>query len=51
MDSTQIASNIREMSRLQLLVEVLQRVHRMHSEEDRDHYSKDVEPYLKGTSE
>jgi hypothetical protein len=30
MDSTQIASNIREMSRLQLLVEVLQRVHRTH---------------------
>lgn len=29
MDSTQIASNIREMSRLQLLVEVLQRVQRM----------------------
>jgi hypothetical protein len=29
MDSTQIASNIRSMSRLQLLVEVLQRVYRM----------------------
>lgn len=28
-DSTMIASNIREMTRLQLLVEVLQRVHRM----------------------
>ena len=29
MDSTQVASNIRTMGRLQLLVEVLQRVHRM----------------------
>ena len=28
MDSTLVASNIRELSRLQLLVEVLQRVHR-----------------------
>gem|GEM_PF-6996654 len=34
-DSNQIASNIRQMSRLQLLVEVLQRVHRMLSEIDR----------------
>jgi hypothetical protein len=34
MDSTQIASNMREMSRLQLLVEILQRVHRMLKEED-----------------
>jgi len=50
MDSTQIASNIREMSRLQLLVEVLQRVHRMLSEEDQKHYEKDFEPYLQGTS-
>jgi hypothetical protein len=50
MDSTQIASNIREMSRLQLLVEVLQRVHRMLREEDQEHYKKDFEPYLQGTS-
>jgi len=50
MDSTQIASNIREMSRLQLLVEVLQRVHRMLSEEDQEHYKKDFEAYLQGTS-
>jgi len=49
-DSTQIASNIREMSRLQLLVEVLQRVHRMLSEEDLKHYKNDFEPYLHGTS-
>ena len=50
MDSTQIASNIREMSRLQLLVEVLQRVHRMLGEEDQERYKKDFEPYLKGSS-
>jgi hypothetical protein len=50
MDSTQIASNIREMSRLQLMVEVLQRVHRMLSEEDQDHYNEVFEPYLQGSS-
>jgi hypothetical protein len=50
MDSTQIASNIREMSRLQLLVEVLQRVHRMLSEEDQSRYKKELKPYLQGTS-
>ncbi len=50
MDSTQIASNIREMSRLQLLVEVLQRVHRMLSEEDQNRHKKDFEPYLQGSS-
>ena len=49
-DSTQIASNIRETSRLQLLVEVLQRVHRMLNEEDQKNYKKDFEPYLQGTS-
>ncbi len=49
-DSTQIASNIREMSRLQLLVEVLQRAQRMLSEEDQKHYKNDFEPYLQGTS-
>ncbi len=35
MDSTQVASNIRVMGRLQLLVEVL-RVYRMLTKEDRD---------------
>ncbi len=49
-DSTQIASNIREMSRLQLLVEVLQRVQRMLIEEDQRRYKEDFEPYLKGSS-
>jgi hypothetical protein len=50
MDSTLIASNIREMSRLQLLVEVLQRVHRMLAEPDQQRYTDEFEPYLKGSS-
>ena len=49
-DSTQIASNIREMSRLQLLVEILQRTHRMLSDTDQARYQVDFEPYLSGTS-
>ena len=50
MDSTQIASNIREMSRLQLLVEVAQRVHRMLNEAEQAHYAERLAPYLRGTS-
>jgi len=50
MDSTMIASNIREMTRLQLLVEVLQRVHRMLGEEDQPQYAEALGPYLKGSS-
>ena len=50
MDSTMIASNIREMTRLQLLVEVLQRVHRMLDETDQQRYAEAFAPYLKGTS-
>jgi hypothetical protein len=50
MDSTQVASNIRHFSRLQLLVEVLQRVHRELSEADQQLYGLDFEPYLKGSS-
>ena len=38
MDSFQIASNIRQMGRVQLLVEVLQRVHRMLNEADQQRY-------------
>jgi len=48
MDSTQIASNIRSMSRLQLLVEVLQRVYRMLTGEDQGHYAEDFAPYIQG---
>ena len=50
MDSTQIASNIRRMSCLQLLVEVIQRVQRMLSETDRTGYADVLAPYLKGSS-
>lgn len=49
-DSTQIGSNIREMSRLQLLVEVLQRVHRMLSGSDKAKWAEEFVPYLKGSS-
>jgi hypothetical protein len=48
MDSTQIASNIRRMGRIQLLVTVLQRVPRMMTEEDQMHYAEALAPYLKG---
>jgi hypothetical protein len=48
MDSTQIASNIRSMSRLQLLVEVLQRVYRMLTAEDQGHYGEEFAPYIQG---
>lgn len=50
MDSTLIASNIREMTRLQLLVEVLQRVHRVLNDEDQQLYAEAFAPYLKGSS-
>jgi hypothetical protein len=50
MDSTQIASNIREMTRLQLLVEVLQRVHRMLTEADQARYAQPFAPYMRGSS-
>ena len=50
MDSTQIASNIRQMTRLQLLVEVLHRVHRMLSAADQLHYAATFAPYLQGSS-
>ena len=48
MDSTQVASNIRQMGRIQLLVTVLQRVPRMLSEEDREHYAETLAPYTQG---
>jgi hypothetical protein len=50
MDSTQIASNIRQYSRLQLLVEVLQRLHRDLSEADQQVYAAEFAAYLKGSS-
>jgi len=48
MDSTQIASNIRTMGRLQLLVEVLQRVYRMLTKEDQGQYAEEFRPYIQG---
>ena len=50
MDSSQIASNIRNMSRLHLLVEVVQRTHRMLSEIDRARFAEAFAPYLRGSS-
>jgi len=50
MDSTEIASNIRNMSRLHLLVEVIQRVHRMLDEIDRKLYADAFASYTRGTS-
>ena len=50
MDSTQIASNILEMSRLQLLVEAMQRMQRSLSEEDQQRYAETFAPYVQGHS-
>jgi hypothetical protein len=50
MDSTQIASNIRAMSRLQLLVEVLQRVYRMLKAADQTGYAEAFAPFIRGHS-
>jgi hypothetical protein len=50
MDSTQVASNIRQYSRMQLLVEVVQRVHRLLSEADQARYEAWFAPYVKGKS-
>ena len=46
-DSTQIASDIRTGSRLQLLVETLGRVERMLSESDLERYAELLGPYVK----
>lgn len=50
MDSTQVASNIRQFSRLQLLVEVLHRVYRELTEADQDRYGPDFAPYVQGSA-
>jgi hypothetical protein len=47
-DSTQIASNIRQHGRLQLLVEVLQRVPRMLNEADQARYAELLKPFMQG---
>lgn len=46
MDSTQIASNIRNYSRLQLVVEVLQRAARMLTTADQERYAAVLHPYV-----
>jgi len=50
MDTTFVSSNIRQMTRLHLLVEMLQRVHRMLSESDRQRYTTEFAPYIQGTA-
>ena len=50
MDSTQIASNIRDMNRLQLLVEACQHLYRSLAEEDQARYGEAFAPYLQGPS-
>ena len=48
MDSTMVASNIRRMGRVQLLVEVLQRVQRLLNASDQERYAADFAPYVQG---
>jgi hypothetical protein len=48
MDSVLLGSNIRQMGRLQLLVEVMQRVQRMLRETDPARYAEIFAPYLQG---
>jgi hypothetical protein len=50
MDSTQIASNILDMSRLQLLVEGLQRMWRILSEAEQNSYQEWLGEYVKGSA-
>lgn len=50
MDSTQIASNIVDASRLRLLVEAIVRMQRILSEEDQDRMEANFAPYIKGTA-
>jgi hypothetical protein len=50
MDSTMVQSNIRRMSRLQLVVEIIRRLYRMLGEEEREAYSELFGPYMKEDS-
>jgi len=50
MDRAQIASNIRQMSRIQLLAEVTQRSWRMLSDNEQRKYGVAFQPYTRGTS-
>ena len=51
MDSTQLQSNIRKMSRLQLLVEIVHRLHRMLSDEDTSRYETLFGSYVEEDSQ
>jgi len=48
MDSAQVGSNIRQMGRVQLLVELLHRAYPMLSEDDQHRYTEGFVPDLKG---
>jgi hypothetical protein len=50
MDSTQVASNILDASRLQLLVEAVQRLWRVLTEADQARYQADFAPYVQHSS-
>jgi len=50
MDSTQIQSNIQNMSRIQLLVEIIQRFHRILLPEDVEKYGERFSNYIKEDS-
>lgn len=50
MDSTQIASNMLDMSRLQLLVEAVRRFHRLLNVAEQARYAEVLAPYLTGSS-
>jgi len=50
MDSVQLASNIMDMSRLQLLVEAVQRLHRLLTPAEQLHYAELLAPYLEGNA-
>ena len=49
MDSTMIASNILDASRLQLAAELLQRIERLLSETDQVRYAEQLTPYMQDT--
>lgn len=49
-DSFLAAGNIRRYSRIQLLVEVLIRLHRILSVDDKDNFNAHLQPYVKKTS-
>lgn len=50
MDSTQIASNILDASRLHLLVEGVQRLHRILKRDEQEHLKEGFAPYLQDTA-